>query len=89
MPAKAGIHLQLRWKGKENLDSGRRRNDDKEESIFRSTNSEPFGSKTRAIQFLYSCSMNPERRISSTKLLSQKVLSVACLARGSSTAAMS
>ena len=27
MPAKAGIHLRLRWPAKENLDSGLRRND--------------------------------------------------------------
>ena len=27
MPAKAGIHLRFRWQGKENLDSGLRRND--------------------------------------------------------------
>jgi hypothetical protein len=31
MPAKAGIHLRMRCKAKENLDSGLRRNDDKEE----------------------------------------------------------
>jgi len=34
MPAKAGIPLCLRCKAKENLDSGPRRNDDKEESTF-------------------------------------------------------
>jgi hypothetical protein len=32
MPAKAGIHLRSFWKGKENLDSGLRRNDDPEKS---------------------------------------------------------
>jgi len=32
MPAKAGIHLRARCKAKENLDSGLRRNDDKEKS---------------------------------------------------------
>jgi hypothetical protein len=31
MPAQAGIHLRMRCKAKENLDSGLRRNDDKEE----------------------------------------------------------
>jgi hypothetical protein len=31
MPAKAGIHLRMRCRAKENLDSGLRRNDDKEE----------------------------------------------------------
>ena len=31
MPAKAGIHLRVRCKDQENLDSGLRRNDDKEE----------------------------------------------------------
>jgi hypothetical protein len=29
MPAQAGIYLRFCWKGKENLDSGRRRNDEK------------------------------------------------------------
>ncbi len=31
MPANAGIHLHMRGNAKENLDSGLRRNDDKEE----------------------------------------------------------
>jgi hypothetical protein len=31
MPAKAGIHLRMRCKIKENLDSGLRWNDDKED----------------------------------------------------------
>jgi len=31
MPAQAGIHLRARCKANENLDSGLRRNDDKEE----------------------------------------------------------
>ena len=34
MPAKAGIHLSLRCKAKESLDSSLRRNDDREESTF-------------------------------------------------------
>jgi hypothetical protein len=31
MPATAGIHLRMRCKAEENLDSGLRRNDDKED----------------------------------------------------------
>src|SRR6185295_14090664 len=34
MPAKAGIHLRFRWKTKENLDSGLRRNDERESLLL-------------------------------------------------------
>jgi hypothetical protein len=57
MPAKAGIHLRARCKAKENLDSGLRRNDDKEESTSSRRIQNPSAFKPRVIEFSDLCGL--------------------------------